>query len=262
MAVEDVDGQQTALETVQLQRSDAPVFLLVQAWPVPEDEHLPVASIEFLVNSVLPEVPGHIQVGQELGNVGEEPVLRVGVLWAGPVGEHDDERAVLRNAPRVHGLAWESVARGSTKRAPLRTSSRFSCNQVLLKRHMAECSPPSTHSLESSSKSANVSSRCLVLVLSFAVGSNTWFWLVFSIVDLREEEVVRTGGEACFASERATDSARMRLCALTESVCDQKTGKTSRFRDCKVSSWSVTQTSVKREHSRLDLCSRDESNLR
>ena len=69
-----------------------------------------------------------------------------------------------------------------------------------------------------------------------AEGSNTGLWLVFAIVDLREEEVGRTGGEACFESERATDSARMRLCALTESVCDQKTGKTSRFGDCKVSS--------------------------
>ena len=91
-----------------------PVLLLVQARPVPEDEHLPVTNVELLRSGVaICEVPGHVQVSQELGNVGEEPVLGVGVLRAGPaVGEHDDERAVLRDAPRVHGLAWELVARG------------------------------------------------------------------------------------------------------------------------------------------------------
>ena len=44
VAVEDVDGKQTALETVQLLRRDAPVLLLVQARPVPEDEHLLVSN--------------------------------------------------------------------------------------------------------------------------------------------------------------------------------------------------------------------------
>ena len=35
------------------------------------------------------------------------------MLRTGPaVGEHDDERTVLRDAPRVHGLRWELVARG------------------------------------------------------------------------------------------------------------------------------------------------------
>ena len=114
VAVKDVDGLQTALETVQLLRRDAPVLLLVQARPVPEDEHLPVTNVELLpMWVVISKVQGHVQVGQELGNVGEEPVLRVGVLRTGPaIGEHDDERAVLRDAPRVHGLAWELVARG------------------------------------------------------------------------------------------------------------------------------------------------------
>ena len=114
MAVENIDGQQTALETVELQWSDAPVLLLVEARPVPEHEHLPVANVKLLRDGVvISVVPGHVQVGQEFANVAKEPVLRVGVLRAGPaVGEHDDERAVLRNAPRVHGLAWESVARG------------------------------------------------------------------------------------------------------------------------------------------------------
>ena len=30
----------------------------------------------------------------------------------------------------------------------MRNSSRFSCSWALLKRHIAECSPPSTHNLE------------------------------------------------------------------------------------------------------------------
>ena len=149
MAVEDVDGQQTALETVQLLRCDAPVLLLVQARPVPEYEHLPVTNVELLRNwVVISKVPGHVQIGEELGNVGEEPVLRVGVLRAGPaVGEHDDERAV----PRPRG---SFLREGSMKGASLRT--------LLLQ----PGAPQETHgrvlsaNLESSSKSLNVSSCC------------------------------------------------------------------------------------------------------
>ena len=62
---------------------------------------------------VISEMPRYVEIRQELADVGQELVFGVGVLQAGPaVGEHDDERAVLRDAPRVHGLAWESVARG------------------------------------------------------------------------------------------------------------------------------------------------------
>ena len=113
VAVEDVDGQQTTLETVQLQRRDVPVLLLVQARPVPEDEHLPVSDNEVAVPFLLPEMPGHVEIRQELANVVKQLVPWVGVLHAGPaVGEHDDERAVLRDAPRIDGLGWEFIARG------------------------------------------------------------------------------------------------------------------------------------------------------
>ena len=44
VAVEDVDGLQPAVETVQLHIRDLAVLLLVQAWPVPEDEHLLVSN--------------------------------------------------------------------------------------------------------------------------------------------------------------------------------------------------------------------------
>ena len=64
---------------------------------------------------------------------------------------------------------------GSLKGAPVRTSSRFSYGHALLKRHMADCSPPNTHNLESSSQSANVSSRCCLL-------------LVFTITNLRAKK--------------------------------------------------------------------------
>ena len=83
---------------------------------------------------------------------------------------------VLSSAMRPEYTASRGslLREGSTKGAPLRTSSRFSCSQVLLKRHMADRSPPSTHSLESSSKSANVSSRCLVFVFPFEFWG--WAW--------------------------------------------------------------------------------------
>ena len=113
VAVEDVDGLQPALETVQLQRCDVAVLLLVQARPVPEDEHLPVTDFHGLPCRTSRKVPRYVEIRQELADVGKELAFGVGVLRAGPaVGEHDDERAVLRDAPRVHGLAWESVARG------------------------------------------------------------------------------------------------------------------------------------------------------
>ena len=113
VAVEDVDGHQPALETVQLQRCDVTVLLLVQARPVPEDEHLPVADFHGPACRTSCKMPRYVQIREELADVGKELVLGVGVLRAGPaVGEHDDERAVLRDAARIHGLAWESVARG------------------------------------------------------------------------------------------------------------------------------------------------------
>ena len=78
VAVEDVDGQQTALETVQLQRRDVPVLLLVQARPVPEDEHLPVSHVEGVVPFLHHELPGHVKIRQEIANVVKQLVLWVG----------------------------------------------------------------------------------------------------------------------------------------------------------------------------------------
>ena len=163
VAVEDVDGLQPAVETVQLHLCDVAVLLLVQAWPVPEDEHLLVSNVDgsCIFGSSSPakcrETSRYARNSQTLAR---SLFSGSGCCGAGPaVGQHDDERAVLRNEARKHGLAWESCcASGSTKGAPVRTSSRFFCSHVLLTRHVAECSPPFTHNLKSSSKSANVSS--------------------------------------------------------------------------------------------------------
>ena len=126
---------------------------------------------------------------------------------------------VLSSAMRPENTASRGtlLREGSTKGDPVRTSSRFSCNHVLLRRHMADLSPPTTHNLESSSKSANVL-RCS--------WSNTWVGLVRAIDELHPitnlRPVAELRGEVCFASEKATDSDPMSLCALMESVCDQK----------------------------------------
>ena len=115
VAVEDVDGLQPAVETVPLHIRDvAVILLLLQAWPVPEDEHLLVSNDQVPAPVVLlSKVSRDIEVRQEVANVAQELVLGVGVLAGGPaIGQHDDERAVLREAARKHGLAWDPVARG------------------------------------------------------------------------------------------------------------------------------------------------------
>ena len=98
--------------------------------------------------------------------------------------------------PEYTASGGSLLREGSTKGAPMRTSSRFSRSQALLKRHMAECFPPNTHSLESSSKSLNISSSCghvlwqrqqppkmRPTLRARAVGSNIW------------REVVELGGD-------------------------------------------------------------------
>ena len=97
--------------------------------------------------------------------------------------------------PEYTASGGSLLREGSTKGAPMRTSSRFSRSQALLKRHMAECFPPNTHSLKSSSKTLNISSscghvcgsdshpRCAQHFGARAVGSNIW------------REVVELGGD-------------------------------------------------------------------
>ena len=115
MTVQDVDRPKAPLEAVELQQSHAlgrGVRLLVQTRVVPEDQHLPVGDVELLIDIVVTEVSGGVQIIPAARRRPErKPVLGIRLTWASPaVREGNDVLLVLRDGSRVGGVAGQTVA--------------------------------------------------------------------------------------------------------------------------------------------------------
>ena len=133
VAVKDVDGREAALEAVELEESDSTnrrVALLVETWVVPEEQHLSVSHIHQLVDwVVIREVPGVIEVRQELAHIAEELVARIGLTRPSPtIRKDDDEHRALCHGTRVSGSFWQCTAR----RHDERLSSALRLGKLLL----------------------------------------------------------------------------------------------------------------------------------